>query len=149
MGEAKRRAELGPTRRIRVSRIEVVEFINYLLRPDEQGRPRKSIKGERKSLKRAVKQIGAKPLWDLVKLGKRVEESEIEAVVPEEQVTEITVETIDFVLQYIAETDVRSGLVLVDLEEKLEEAKAGIGLVGEDGEDVVATVTDLPMPAEV
>jgi len=153
MGEAKRRADLGPTRKIRVTRAELTELVNYLLRPGDDGKPRKTEnRGERKSLKRALRQTGALVIWDLVLDKGAAPPEAIKTAVPETAVATVTVETIDYILATLKDMSISAGLTLVDLEEKLEDAKAGINLVDDEEESEPAEgksearVIDLPSP---
>lgn len=129
MGEAKRREDLGPTRKIRVSKEELADLVNYLAGPpDHEGK--KIDRDARRAMRSALEQIGVLDLWRRARKGPMTKADQ--DLLPNGQIRELTVDAISTLLANLKDMDVRTALNLGDLEERLEDARAGTYVIDDD-----------------
>lgn len=128
MGEAKRREDLGPTRKIQFTRYELMDVISFLVPQYAPNDPRataaqkKINRDTRKPLRSALSQLGVLEIWHRARSGP-VAPTEI----PEVQVRELTVDAINTLLTcFNVEMDYRDMLNVGEIEDRLEDAKAGL-----------------------
>lgn len=141
MGDAKRRRDLGPTRRIRFEGYELFDLVQYLVtnaaKPDATKMDRK----QRLAFRSALDQMDVLDTWHKVKVnnGQMLPED-----MPKGGVKEMTVDAIETMLTALsAPMDFRDTLNLGSIEEKLEDAKVGIYVLDEPEVEVTdAEVTD-------
>lgn len=135
MGEAKRRQdELGLTRKIRFMRHELMDIIAFLVPqygPDDPRAtvPQKKINRDaRRPLRQALDQLKVLDIWHRARKGP-VQSAEI----PDTRVCELTVEAINTLLSlFNVDMDYRDMLNIGEIEDRLEDAKAGIYVMPEE-----------------
>jgi hypothetical protein len=124
MGEAKRRADLGPTRKIHFEAYELSDLVLYLVKEAEKPSGKKLTREQRLAFRVALDQIDVIDVWHRVKkAGGQMRPDDA----PKGGVFEVTVESIDVLLaNLLAEMDFRDTLNLGGIEEKLLDAKVGV-----------------------
>lgn len=131
MGEAKKKAELGVTRRVHVTLAEKWDLVSWFTAEQRGGRPGwvAADKSQRRLLRSALEQFGCYQLWRL-KTGRALSGEKMD--IPEVTIQEVSTDAITFVLGALVAATGTESLGLVELEERLERARDGEYAVPDD-----------------
>jgi hypothetical protein len=128
MGEAKRREDLGPTRQIRFEGYELMDVITFLVPQYPPDDPRATAaqkkigRDMRRPLRSALEQLGILDIWHIARK-RALQPGELKAA----KVCTLTVDAINTLLTlFNVEMDYRDTLNVGEIEDRLEDAKAGI-----------------------
>lgn len=148
MGEAKRRRDLGPTRKIRFEGYELFDLVQYLV--TNAAKPEATKVADRKqrlAFRIALDQLDILDIWHRVKVsgGQMLPED-----MPKGGVKELTVDNIETLLTILSgPMDFRDTLNIGGIEEKLEDAKHGLYVLDEPEVEVTKNgESEAPPPAE-
>lgn len=135
MGEAKNRLDaLGPTRRLRVERADLMNLITHFVQPDDRGKLQ--VVGDRmkrRAVNSAMDQLGVLAVWRKARKGAGSLTPEVIESIPLVAIRPLSVDAIQTIQGMLAgPLDIRDSLNLADFEDMLDDALAGLFDPGED-----------------
>lgn len=126
MGEAKRRENLGLTRRIFLENYELTDLIVFLVGDPNRpaANPKKMDRDKRRALRSALDQFGILDLWRDARRGGGAIRPEL---MPAAKTREVSVDAINTLLTHLKdEMDARDMMNIGEIEDRLEDAKDGL-----------------------